>query len=86
MAGLIGGPGVEPHGRRRIFENLQKNSEEKCNKCIILAYFSKEFHKTYVNFSCVWTKTNSWEILRNFRKFSKIALEHFEKSIILAYV
>ena len=40
MAGLVGGPGAEPTGRRRIFENLQKISYENCKKRIILAYFS----------------------------------------------
>ena len=29
MSGLVGGPGAEPLGRRRIFENLQKYSLRK---------------------------------------------------------
>ena len=43
MAGLVGGPGAEPPGSGRIFENLPKNVLRKLQKCIILAYFSKDF-------------------------------------------
>ena len=36
-------------------------------KCIIFAYFSKNFNKRCVNFLRVWTKNaNCWEILRKF--------------------
>ena len=42
--GLVGCPGAEPPGRRRILENFQKFLK-KIAKCIILAYFSKKINK-----------------------------------------
>ena len=76
MAGLVG---VWGGGAPRTPENFGKFAK-KMQKCIILAYFSKEFNKPRVNFSRVWTKnTNSWEILRNFRKFSKYFFSKFRK-------
>ena len=51
----------------KIFKNFEKFSSENCEKCIILAYFSKEFNKQGVNLLRVWTKNpNCWEILRKF--------------------
>ena len=43
----------------------KKISYENCKKCIILAYFSKNFTNNELT-----KNTNSWEILWNFRKFS----------------
>ena len=86
MAGLVWGPRAEPPGRRRIFENLQKEFLRKLPKMHYFSIFFKRFNKPYVNFSRLWTKnTICWEILRNFRKFSKDFLENLENSIILAY-
>ena len=72
LAGLVGGPGAEPPGRQRIFENLQKNFLKKIAKMHYFSIFFEKFKKPCVNFTCVWTKnTNSWEFLIDFRKFSK---------------
>ena len=69
MAGLIGGA----PGRRRIFENLQKKSLRKLQKCSILPYFAKNA-KLCIKFSRVWTKnTIGWG---NFEKILKISDEN----------
>ena len=81
MAGLVrGSGGAEPHGRRRIFENLQKNFLRKLQNMHCFNIFFKKSNKPYVNISRVWTKNkNSCEILRNFRKFSKACVRKFQK-------
>ena len=73
LAGLVGGPGGGAPGRRRIFENLQKNFPKKIEKnALFLAYFSKNLRNHALIFTHVWTKNaNSWEFLIDFRKFSK---------------
>ena len=61
-------------GRKTLFvgnflENIREFSEENCEKCIILAYFSKEFNKPFVNFLRDWTKnTILWKFWENFLK------------------
>ena len=57
MAGLVGGLGAEPPGRRRIFENLQRNSRRKLQKCCIFAYFAKKFQNHALNFRAFGRKT-----------------------------
>ena len=46
MAGLVGGPGAEPPGRRRIFENLQKYFLRKFQIMHYFGLFFKENLKT----------------------------------------
>ena len=41
--GLVGGPGAGSPGRRRIFENLQKNSSGKLQKTLYFGLFCKKF-------------------------------------------
>ena len=60
--GLLGGPGAEPPGRWRIFENIPK----KIGKIHYFSIFFKAFNKPCLNFSRVWRKTTMfWVILRN---------------------
>ena len=69
----------EPPGRRKMFGNLQKHFL-KTAKMHYLRIIFKRFNKPCVHFSRVWTKnTNCWDILRNFRKFSKNILRKFRK-------
>ena len=42
-AGLVGGPGAEPPGRRRIFENLQKIPYENCKNAVFSPILQKHF-------------------------------------------
>ena len=71
---------ADPSGRRRIFEIFQKDFLRKLQKMHYFSIFFKKFNKPCVNFSRVWTKkTNSWEILNNFRKFSKHFFRKFRK-------
>ena len=68
-SGLVGGPGAEPPGRRRIFENLQKIHEENGKKCCIFDYFAKNFKTMWSIFARLDDKHNC---LGNFEKFLKI--------------
>ena len=82
-AGKISGGGVQGYGRPRgvrwpsprTQENFRKFAKKFLKNIAKMLNFSilfKKFNKPWVNFSHVWTKnTNCWEILRNFRKFSK---------------
>ena len=42
-SGLVGGPGAEPPGRRRILENLQKIPEENCKNAVFSRILQKNF-------------------------------------------
>ena len=83
MAGLVGGPGIEPPGRRRIFENLQKNflreNSKIMKKCIILASFPRN-SKPSVKFSLVWTiNTICWG------NFEKVLMKFYYKNWIFIF-
>ena len=70
MAGLVEGPGAEPPGRRRIFENLQRKFLKKIAKMQYFGLFCKNISKPCVKFSRVKTKnTIGWG---NFEKILKI--------------
>ena len=87
MAGLVGGPvgGAPPRTPENFRKFFKKYFLRILQKMHYFSIFSKKFNKPCVNFLRVWTKNAKCRaILRNFRKFSKISLENFEKSIILA--
>ena len=72
LAGLVGSPGAELPGGRRIFENLQEFFLRQLQKMQYSSIFSEKVKKPRVNFSRVWTNiTNTSEFLINFPKFSK---------------
>ena len=70
MTDLVGGPGTKASaGRRRIFENTQRNSARKLWKYIIFAYSSKKFQNPALDFRGCGRKTLlAGEILRKHRK------------------
>ena len=73
---LLGGPGAEPPGRRRIFEILQKIPEENCKKCCIFAYFAKKVKNYALNFRAFWRKHVCLEkIWENFENFDENSME-----------
>ena len=76
MAGLVRGPGAEPPGRRRIFENLKKIPKENCQKCSILAYFAKKIQNSALNFRAFGRKPQLvWEFLENFKILDEYSIE-----------
>ena len=55
-----------------LVENFRKFSKDFLRKFLEVHYFSiffKKHNKPCVNFSLVWTKNTSWEILRKFWNF-----------------
>ena len=64
-----GGQGAELRGRKRIFENLQKNFLRELRKCIFSIFFRK-FNKPCINFRAFGRKAQIvgkfWENFNNF--------------------
>ena len=80
-SGLVGGPGggAPPPGRRRIFENSEKNSGRKLQTLLYFRLICKNISQPRVKFSRVWTKNTI--IWGNFEKIFKILDENsMEKS------
>ena len=77
---LVGAPrGRAPPPDARYFENFQKNSEESCQKWIILGDFSKKIKKPCVTFSRFRRKI---QLCGKFlRKSSKISLKNAQKML-----
>ena len=62
-----GVPGAEPPGRRKIFENLQKNFLKKITKNAQFQLFFKKSNESCVDFWHIWTKNAiGWKNLRKF--------------------
>ena len=81
MAGLVGGPGADSPGRRRIFENLQNIFLKKIAKNAFLKHI---FQKGLTNHEFIIRafrrKTQILgKFLRNFRKFSNDFFRKFRK-------
>ena len=65
---IVGGPGAEPSGLQKNFENLSNISKENWKRHYFRR-FLKKFKKPRVKFPRVWTKnTIAWGFLRNFWK------------------
>ena len=65
-SGLVGGPGAEPHGRGRIFENLQKIPEENGNNAV----FSPILQKNFKTMRSIFARLDEkHDCLGNFEKF-----------------
>ena len=71
----MGGPGGPPDVDE-FSKILQKFSEEKCNKCIMLAYFKQNFTNPALSFRAFGQKI---QFLGNFEKI----LKSFLKDIVI---
>ena len=66
----------------KIFENFEKFSSENCQKCIILAYFSKHLTNHALIFARLDEKCKLWKILRKFSKIFKNYIQKIAKNAL----